>query len=71
MTRKIFRDYRAIIEHEGVQILGVERGKRAHIKFRCRYKGKDFLYVCSNTPSDRRDWLNTRAGIRRIIAELR
>lgn len=67
MTHKLVREYRSIIEGIGVEILGIEKGRHSHIKFRCKYRNKEFLYVCSSSPSDRRDRLNMRAGLRRII----
>jgi hypothetical protein len=66
MNLKCVREYRSIIEQAGASVLSVEDGGK-HIKFRCKAKNREFLYVCSRSASDRRHFVTIKCDIRRIV----
>lgn len=67
---KQLRPYLEEIDRLGGTLETIERGK--HYKLRVTTaKGAPVQLTAACTPSDRRNWLNDRANIRRTLATLR
>lgn len=63
---KLIREYRAIFEGAGAKLIRVEK-RSGHYKCHLEANGKQWVYFCSCSPSDRRAHLAMRADIRRIV----
>lgn len=67
MDRKRKRQVEDLMEELAVENYELANGGK-HIKLKMAYAGRVLTYVMAATPSDgQRDWLNTRAGIRRLL----
>lgn len=67
-SHKQLKDWLAMIESEGIGVLGVDTAKGSHRKVRCRLGHHEFYILVSMTPkdSDVRAVKNFRSKLRRI-----
>lgn len=67
-TKKQLKDWIAMIESEGIEVLDVDTARGAHRKVRCRLVRDEFYILVSMSPkgSDVRAIKNFRARLRRI-----
>lgn len=66
---KQLKDWRAMIETEGIEVLGVDKAKGSHRKVRCRLADREFyiLVSLSSKDCDVRAVRNFRAYLRRLV----
>lgn len=59
--RRIYRDYERICSAEGLELVGIERGRK-----HCKLRFATGFITAAVSPSDHRNLQNVRSAIRRL-----